>query len=142
MLQQSPTATPVPKLSPRSVSVASASRRKSRRALLLIEKLQPLLLEFPEFKTILADSIEELRHETSRNPESDNQMVLHAIHCGAWTISDLLEELPTLRRKALERILGELLDGQTIMTAPQPKRSEGGRPPETLYIPVPNIASK
>lgn len=133
---QSLSSKPPPKNKP-----AALGSRKQRRALELICWLQPLRLQFPEFKAILDGSIEDLTHEAARNPEADRQLVLRAIHSGLWSITDLLDELP-IKRKALQAILDKLLaDNILIRKTPEVRSDLGGRP-EALYLPSPNSLCK
>ena len=137
-MHTSATATTSP---PRSNS-AQACKRKSRRAQLLIGWLEPLRLAFPEFNPILQGSIHQLKHEAKRNPESDRQLVLNAIHAGAWTIDDITDELPLIKRKPLQKILDSLVASKTVFTdIRKPKEALGGRP-QTLYLPYPTAPLK
>lgn len=123
---------------PKSVCLGS---KKQRRARELICWLRPLELQFPEFRAIIQEAIEDLHHEAARNPEADAQMVLRAIHSGLWSITDLLDELP-IKRKALQAILDHFLQNQTVIRKVPEVRSDLGGRPEALYLPAPNTLCK
>jgi hypothetical protein len=118
------------------------SKRKSRRAKLLVGWLEPLTLAFPEFRPILQRSIKELKQEARRNQESDRHLVLAAINAGSWTVDDILDELPTMKRKPLQQILDYFVGQKAVFTdIRKSKESLGGRP-QTLYLPHPTAPLK
>lgn len=61
--------------------------------------------------------------------------ILNAIHLGAYTIKELMDE-SGLTRPRLQLILDHLVTSRIVITAPR-RNSIGGRP-ELLYMPAPN----
>lgn len=130
-------ATPTP---PPSNSV-HVSKKRRRRALDLVGWIAPLKLAFPEFESIIGGAIQDLEHEANRNPESDRQLILAAVHSGIFGTSDLVDELQ-MKRKELQTHLDALvLANCLIRTTRKSKYVVGGRP-EYLYIPAPNSLMK
>jgi predicted transcriptional regulator len=87
-----------------------------------------------------ADGVIRNVSKIGRRPiEQQRHFVLHAIHAGAWTIRELMDE-SKLGRSRLQEILDGLLDADIIIrTARKTKTLNGGRP-ELLYMPKPNLA--
>lgn len=111
--------------------------RRRKRGQRLLARLSRLSSDYPEFKTALRESLQLVTLQINRCPESDRQLILHAIHLGAWTIEELTDETK-LTRVEIQRILDELLAAKTIIKkVPQQKPAFRGRP-KTLWLPAPN----
>lgn len=70
-------------------------------------------------------------------PEALRQLVLDAIHLGAWTIKELIDDTELPRQK-LQTILTEAVKARIIITTTRNNRDPNGGRPETLYLPGPN----
>mgnify|MGYP003289906523 CR=1 FL=1 len=114
-----------------------AHDRRRRRAQTLRSHLVRLMESFDEFRSILESAIEEVDREAKRNPTTDRDLVLNALHCGAWTVDELLEETKVTRPE-LDRILKDLIAAEIIFSKPSRRPNPKGGRPAILYFPVPN----
>jgi len=116
-------------------STAGADRRR-RRAQLLISRLNRLADSYPEFRRSLDGAIEDLQTQTNRTPESDRALILSAIHLGAWTVDELLDEVG-FSRPETQTILDELLAANVIFVSQRNEGDRLGGRPKKLYMPAP-----
>lgn len=124
-------APPLPK------ATTHAYDRRRKRGQRLLAQLSRLSSDYPEFKTALRESLELVTHQINRCPESDRQLILHAVHLGAWTIEELTDETK-LTRVEIQRILDDLHAAKTIIKkVSQEKPALRGRP-KILWLPAPN----
>ena len=121
----------------RSSTKTKAHERRQESGKKLVARLKRLCSSFPEFKSALSESVELVTAEITRNPEGDRELILHAIHCGAWTMDELKEE-SGLTRLAIQKILDELERAGIIVRSvrKESENSLGGRP-KILWIPTP-----
>ena len=112
---------------------------RQQRARILIKRVTRLAGQFPEFGRLVDCFLDDLEHQANRTPETDRQLVLSAIHHGAWTMEDLESET-NLTRAEIQRILDALLAARIIIDGGRhnEKNSNGGRP-KRLYLPAPNL---
>ncbi len=130
---------PLPSLetpAPPPESTSYARRRK--RGQLLVGRLKKLSSSFPEFRDYLAESLELIQEQIDRNPESDRQLVLSAIHLGAWTIDDLKHETK-LSRGELQKILDAEHAKKIILKKESQETDKLGGRPKILWLPAPNL---
>lgn len=116
---------------------SNGNTRRRKRARTLAARIRKLIESFPEFRAVLDESLLLVQQQIERNPESDRQIVLAAIHLGAWTIDELLEET-RLTRAELQKILDDFLANHVVLRKEsQEKNTLGGRP-KILWLPAPN----
>jgi hypothetical protein len=130
MIELGPTASASPK--------TDAHRRRQRRALRVIERLDRLCSDYPEFRRILEDPIDLMKHEAKRTPASDRQLILNAIHTGAWTMKDIQDEVK-LSRADIQKHLDQMLAAGIIIEGHRNEKNENGGRPTGLWIPAPNV---
>jgi len=119
------------------VPTTNAYDRRRKRGQRLLARLSRLSSDYPEFKTAIGESLDLVTIQINRNPESDRQLILHAVHLGAWTIEELVDETK-LTRVEIQRILDELHAAKTILRkVSQEKPALRGRP-KILWLPAPN----
>lgn len=124
-------------IAPPVIATTHANDRRRERGRRLLARLAKLSSSFPEFRSALTESLDLIKHEINRCPESDRQLILHAIHLGAWTIEDLKAET-RLTRAELQTHLDQLLAVNTILRKESQEKNKLGGRPKILWLPAPN----
>ena len=122
---------------PPVIATTHANDRRRARGRRLLARLAKLASSFPEFKNALAESLDLVQLEIDRCPESDRQLVLHAIHLGAWTIDEIMDET-RLTRAELQKHLDQLLALAIILRKESQEKNKLGGRPKILWLPAPN----
>jgi hypothetical protein len=121
---------------------ANIGRKKTKRHP-VIDRLVKLSHQFPQFKAVLDETVENLTTQMARtrSPEVNRRVVLSAIHRGCWGFEELMEE-SGLARKALQKILDSFVASKIVITVERKRDDSNGGRPATLYIPGPNTTGK
>lgn len=127
---------PAPTPLPTETDVTTKRRRE--RAERVIVRLNRICKDFPEFRRIMLEPIEQMHEQAERTPETDRQLVLAAVHLGAWIVNEIQSET-NLSRRQVQRHLDNLVENKIVITTTRPADGREGRP-ETLYLPAPTCA--
>ena len=123
--------------SPPVITTTHAHERRRQRGQQLLARLAKLASSFPEFRAAIGESLDLVKHQIDRSPESDRQFILSAIHLGAWTIDELRDETK-LTRAEIQKHLDELLAANTILRKESQEKTKLGGRPKILWLPAPN----
>jgi maltooligosyltrehalose synthase len=119
------------------VSTTHAHDRRKKKGRTLLARLLKLSSDFPEFRAAIGESLDLVKHQIERCPESDRQLILHAIHLGAWTMDELTDD-SKLTRPEIQKILDGLLVTKTVIRKESQEKNKLGGRPKILWLPAPN----